>query len=234
VARLLLVEDDIDAATALRAVLELHRHEVTLASTGRAALRAAEDGALDLVLLDLGLPDLDGVEVCRRLRAALPDVVIVVLSGRSGEMDVVVGLEVGADDYLVKPVGREELLARLHAHLRRAEPRTGRWTTRSVGCLTIDVQARWVSVGGRPVTLRPKEFDLLARLAASPGVAVARATLMAEVWDEHWFGPTKTLDVHIASLRHKLATAGEHAPRISTLRGHGYRLDADPAKVRDR
>ena len=232
-ARLLLVEDDADTGAALRSVLEPHGHEVTLARTGFSALRVAVNEPTDLVLLDLGLPDLDGVEVCRRLRAALPDVVIVVLSGRAGEMDVVVGLEVGADDYLVKPVGAEELLARLHAHLRRTEPRIRQWTTRSIGYLTVDVRARQVCVAGHPVPLRRKEFDLLARLAASPGVVVARGTLMAEVWDEHWFGPTKTLDVHVASLRRKLAAAGRHAPRISTLRGHGYRLDVDRADVED-
>jgi DNA-binding response OmpR family regulator len=231
---MLVVEDDVATATALRHVLERHGHQVTVAHTGSAALSAAGNEPPDLVLLDLGLPDLDGIEVCRRLRSTLPDVVIVMLSGRAGEMDVVVGLEVGADDYLAKPVGADELLARLHAHLRRAEPRTIPGTTLSVGSLTLDTDARQACVAGRPMPLRRKEFDLLARLAAEPGVAVARATLMAEVWDEHWFGPTKTLDVHVASLRRKLAASGADTPRIVTLRRHGYRLDADPSDLGNR
>lgn len=144
-ARLRPVEDA--TATALGSVLEPHGHQVTLADSSFSALRAVNEPT-DLVLLDLGPPDLGGVEVCRRLRTALTDVVIVVLAGPAGEMDVVVGREVGTDAYVVEPVGAKELLARLRAHLRRIEPRTAPWTTRSIGTSTIDVRTRQVCVGG--------------------------------------------------------------------------------------
>lgn len=224
VARLMLVEDDKTIGEALSRSLAAHGHQVRWVTTGRAAIAAAE-APFDLVLLDLGLPDLDGIEVCRRLRAAQPATVLVMLTARTEEMDVVVGLEAGADDYLTKPVRLTELHARLRAHLRRfapvpAAPRL------SLGDLVVDAARRQATVGGTEVSLRAKEFDLLARLAVEPGVAVAREVLMSDVWDEHWFGSTKTLDVHVAALRRKLAEYPAAAmPRIVTLRGHGYRLD---------
>jgi DNA-binding response OmpR family regulator len=162
------------------------------------------------------------------LRATLPSAVLVILTARSEEMDVVVGLEAGADDYLTKPVRLGELLARVRAHLRRGSTASVSRPAITIGHLQVDTAGRRVSLAGREVSLRAKEFDLLARLAEEPGVAVSRNTLMTEVWDEHWYGSTKTLDVHIAALRRKLiesATSPEHAPRISTLRGHGYRLE---------
>src|SRR4051812_34328226 len=180
-----------------------------------------------MVLLDLGLPDLDGVEVCRQLRATSPGTVLVVLTARSDEMDVVVGLEAGADDYLTKPFRFGELLARVRAHLRRSAVVAPAHAVLTVGALTVDVAARRVSVGGEEVPLRTKEFDLLARLAADAGTAISRETLMADVWDAHWYGSTKTLDVHVAALRRKLAApAGpDGPPPITTLRGHGYRME---------
>lgn len=232
-ARLLVIEDDAEIGGALQAALERHGHHVAVVATGAAGLRTAAGDPLDLIVLDLGLPDLDGVEVCRRLRSTLPTVVIVMLTARSREMDVVVGLEVGADDYLTKPVSSSELVARIQAHLRRTEPSHTSWRSRSLGALVVDVASRRVTVGGEEVQLRRKEFDLLTRLVAEPGVAVTRETLMADVWDEHWHGSTKTLDVHVASLRRKLASVGADAPRIVTLRGHGYRLEADPTAARD-
>jgi DNA-binding response OmpR family regulator len=224
VARLLVVEDDAEIGELLRSSLALHGHEVALAGDGRAALASAQADRPDLVLLDLGLPDLDGLEVCRRLRLLHPDAVIVMLTARAREMDVVVGLEVGADDYLTKPVRLAELVARVRAHLRRAAPVTRQDAPLAVGALSIEVGARRVVLHGRELELRPKEFDLLVRLAEEAGSVVTREVLMSDVWDEHWHGSTKTLDVHVAALRRKLGAAP--GCRIVTLRGYGYRLDA--------
>ncbi|MBB5855945.1 response regulator transcription factor [Amycolatopsis umgeniensis] len=226
--KLLVVEDDDAIGGVLESTLRLHGYEVSWQRDGRTALAAAAADDIDFVLLDLGLPDLDGVEVCRRLRAALPGAVLVILTARQEEMDVVVGLEAGADDYLTKPIRLGELLARVRAHLRRGTAPPESRPAIAVGHLRVDTAGRRVSVGGREIPLRAKEFDLLARLAEQPGVAVSRDTLMSEVWDAHWYGSTKTLDVHIAALRRKLtesAPTPEQAPRISTLRGHGYRLE---------
>ncbi|GAA1952355.1 response regulator transcription factor [Amycolatopsis minnesotensis] len=225
-ARLMVVEDDETIGKVLEQSLRQHGYDVVWQRTGRSAMVAAEAG-FDLVLLDLGLPDLDGVEVCRRLRGLIPQAVLVILTARQDEMDVVVGLEAGADDYLTKPVRLGELQARLRAHLRRG-PVTPHRPALVIGALEIDVAARRVTLGGDEIALRTKEFDLLAKLAEAPGVAVSRDTLMADVWDAHWYGSTKTLDVHIAALRRKLADAappGVAVPRIATLRGHGYRLE---------
>ncbi|HEY3471012.1 MAG TPA: response regulator transcription factor [Amycolatopsis sp.] len=229
---LLVVEDDAAIGSVLESTLRLHGYQVCWRRDGRGALQAAEAGDFDLVLLDLGLPDLDGVEVCRRLRSALPGAVLVILTARQEEMDVVVGLDAGADDYLTKPIRLGELLARVRAHLRRGAP-SGARPPVTVGGLTVDIAGRRATLGGREVVLRAKEFDLLARLAEQPGVAVSRETLMSEVWDAHWYGSTKTLDVHIAAVRRKLASAagpGDEVPRIATLRGHGYRLE-DPTRT---
>jgi DNA-binding response OmpR family regulator len=235
VARLLLVEDDTTIGDLLASGLRGHGHEVCWSSAGRPAVDQARRRHFDLVLLDLGLPDLDGVEVCRQIRALQPATVIVMLTARRDEMDVVVGLEAGADDYLTKPFSFTVLLARVRAHLRRGG-RQGATTESElvVGDLVVDTASRrgWLGRddGGRvELVLRAKEFDLLARLAAEAGLAVSRSSLMTDVWDENWFGSTKTLDVHVAALRRRLAEAAEqggvNAPRITTLRGHGYRLE---------
>ena len=229
-ARLLLVEDDETIGRALHTSLSAHAHDITWVTTGRRALETRTE--TDLILLDLGLPDLDGIAVCRELRAHRPDTIIVILTARDEEMDVIIGLEAGADDYLTKPIRLAELHARLRAHLRRAEPPERPSTTEPtvLGDLVIDAARRQVTLAGTEVRLRAKEFDLLARLAAEPGIAVSRETLMSDVWDEHWFGSTKTLDVHVASLRRRLADTGTDArvPTIVTLRKHGYRLDDPP------
>ncbi|HEV7212737.1 MAG TPA: response regulator transcription factor [Blastococcus sp.] len=229
-ADLLVVEDDETIGAALTAGLQSHGHAVTWRRTGTEALDAAQRQTFDLVLLDLGLPDLDGVEVCRRLRLAQAGAVLVILTARSDEIDVVVGLEAGADDYLTKPFRFGELLARVRAHLRRsAVPQPAGNAEQALGDLLLDPAARRVTIDGVEVPLRPKEYDLLARLAAEPGAAVSREDLMADVWDTHWFGSTKTLDVHVAALRRKLAAAAEPeraVPEIVTLRGHGYRLES--------
>ena len=229
-ARLLLVEDDDTIGQALTTSLGAHGHEIGWERTGRGALRWAEAEPVDLVVLDLGLPDLDGVAVCRELRARRPDAVIVMLTARDEEMDVIIGLEAGADDYLTKPVRLAELHARLRAHLRRSAAAPQPSAPTALGDLVIDTAGRRVTVRGREVPLRTKEFDLLARLAAEPEHAVSRDALMCDVWDKHWFGSTKTLDVHVAAVRRRLAevsdaVAGARVPQIVTLRGHGYRLE---------
>lgn len=231
-AHLLLVEDDATIGALLESALRANGHTVTWQRTGASALaHAARDGA-DLVLLDLGLPDMDGVDVCRELRSLLPGCVLVMLTARTDEMDVVIGLEAGADDYLTKPFGRTELLARVRAHLRRRGTGDQPAVPFEDGDLHLDPAGRRCLVSGMPVDLRPREFDLLARLARTPGQAVSRQTLMADVWDDHWFGSSKTLDVHVAALRRQLSAAAHRSPTpvglptITTLRGYGYRLDS--------
>jgi DNA-binding response OmpR family regulator len=232
-ARVLVVEDDDVIGAALESTLRQNGYQALWVRTGRSAVRAATAEEFDLVLLDLGLPDLDGVEVCRQLRSAQSSSVVVMLTARQDEMDVVVGLEAGADDYLTKPFRSTELLARIRAHLRRGPTMSALSDTLLTGDLQIDTAARRCTLHGTAIPLRTKEFDLLARLASEPGVAVSREALMADVWDAHWTGSTKTLDVHVATLRRRLATAaeqnpGSRPPTIVTLRGFGYRLD-DPA-----
>jgi DNA-binding response OmpR family regulator len=226
--RILLVEDDVTIGEVLTSSLRSHGYEVFWERTGAGGLARAGTGAVDLVLLDLGLPDLDGVEVCRQLRRVQPGCVLVMLTARSAEMDVVVGLEAGADDYLVKPVRLAELHARIRAHLRRGQMEPTGPPVRAVGDLIVDLPRHMVTIAGRELPLRPKEFDLLARLAEQPEVAHSREQLMSDVWDENWFGSTKTLDVHIATLRRKIqegASSGHRVPQIVTVRGHGYRLE---------
>lgn len=228
-AQLMVVEDDETIGGVLRSSLSAHGHEVTWAGTGSAALGAAEDQQFDLVLLDLGLPVMDGVDVCRVLRSRQPGAVLVVLTARDEEIDVVVGLEAGADDYLTKPFRLGELLARIHAHLRRAQPLVPAAVT-AAGLLRVNEQTRRAHLGESELLLRSKEFDLLARFLASPGTALSRATLMADVWDPQWYGSTKTLDVHVSSLRAKLHTAAQEshvsAPTIVAVRAYGYRLES--------
>ena len=220
--RLLLVEDEDAIVVPLVEGLEREGFEVTSVRTGGAALRAAGDA--DLVLLDLGLPDVDGADVCRTLRRT-SDTPIIVLTARGDEFDRVLLLELGADDYVVKPFGFRELVARIRAVRRRTHRPDSTASAGSgvqqIGALRIDRRARRVTIDENEIALTPKEFDLLARLADDPGTVVRREQLIEEVWDEHWWGPTKTLDVHIASLRKKLADP----TWIATVRSVGYRLD---------
>ena len=229
VSRILVVEDDEPIGRLLESGLRANGYEVTWERTALGALRSSVTTGFDLIMLDLGLPDLDGVELSRELRLTQPATVIVMLTARRDEIDVVAGLESGADDYLTKPFGMVELLARVRAHLRRTAPIDDRTSPVRLGSLRVDFAARTCKVGEVEVPLRTKEFDLLARLARGPGTALTREQLMSDVWDENWFGSTKTLDVHIAALRRKLGAATSDdaaAPTITTLRGHGYRLES--------
>jgi DNA-binding response OmpR family regulator len=222
---LLLVEDDAEIGEQLSAALAGQGYRVGWARTGRDALdRIAAAGRVDLVLLDLGLPDIDGIALVRQLRSALPDTVLVMLTAHTEEIDVVLGLDAGADDYLTKPFRLTELLARVRAHLRRGGTNPALSAPVVVGRLRVEPASRRVTVDGREVALRPKEFDLLGVLTRGAGEALSRERLMAEVWDENWFGPTKTLDMHVLALRRKLADAGLTGT-ITTLRGHGYRYE---------
>ncbi|MFD8733992.1 response regulator transcription factor [Streptomyces sp. NPDC059618] len=231
--RVLVVEDDATIGHHLETGLRGNGYAATWIRTGAAALTEAgtSSSSYDAVLLDLGLPDIDGLDVARDLRARFPDLLIVILTARTDDIDIIAGLEAGADDYLVKPFSLTVLLARLRAHLRRRAVTPAEQTPVRLHDLVVDAKARRCTLHDEEITLRPKEFELLATLARHPGEAVARETLMAEVWDENWFGPTKTLDVTMAGLRRRLARAAETAahpcrlPRIVTLRGHGYRLE---------
>jgi len=215
--QVLVVEDDDAIAEPLARGLEREGFEVQRVATGTEALEAPRP---DVVLLDLGLPDLDGYEVCRRMRAE-SDVAIIVITARGDEVDRVIGLELGADDYLVKPFGFRELVARIRAVTRRRGGR-GDEPTEVVrhGDLEVDNRTRRASLDGTELNLTRKEFDLLALLAADPGATRTRDEILESVWDAHWYGPTKTLDVHIASLRKKLGDP----TLIETVRGVGFRL----------
>lgn len=215
--KILVVEDDPSISVPLAEGLRREGFEVQVAPNGTEALAAAP---VDLVLLDLGLPDLEGRVVCQRMRArdATP---IIVVTARGEEIDRVVLLELGADDYVVKPFGLRELVARIRAVLRRTSgpAMAAPQPELAVGPLHIDQRTRAVHFDGQAVALTPKEYDLLVYLAADPGAVRGREQLIREVWDENWWGSTKTLDVHIASLRKKLSPE-----LIETVRSVGYRL----------
>lgn len=222
-ARLLLVEDDVGIARPLVRALESDGHEVEHVTRGAEALRAAEDG-VDVVVLDLGLPDLDGVEVCRRLRASHGDALpILVLTARSGELDVVVGLDAGADDYVSKPFRLAELQARIRALLRRSGPDEA--DDHRAGPVRLDVGARRAWCEDEELDLTPTEFDLLALLVGHAGDVVTRETIFREVWDTTWTGSTKALEMQVSSLRRKLGEDPADPTHLHTVRGVGYRFD---------
>jgi DNA-binding response OmpR family regulator len=220
---ILLVEDDEPIALGLERLLVSEGHAVTCVGTGGDAIAAVRRHPFDLVLLDLGLPDIDGIDVCREIRRLDADTTIVILTARTSEIDAVVGLDAGADDYVAKPFGVAELAARIRAHLRRRPAAASGAIV--IDDLTLDTDARRVLVDGEEVELRAKEFDLLSLLVAEAGKAVTRERIMSEVWDEHWFGSTKTLDMHVSSLRRKLGDPADEPRRITTLRGVGYRYE---------
>ena len=228
---LLLVEDDDGIAAPLQRALAREDYDVTRVATGQDGLdHIRGDQPPDLVILDLGLPDIDGLDVCRQARAGGFNGAILILTARGDELDRVVGLDTGADDYMSKPVALAELLARVRALLRRfgttpaaAEPAATVAAPQSDG-LRVDEGSRRVFVDANEVHLSAKEYDLLALLAREQGQAVTRERIMEEVWDEHWFGSTKTLDVTLGRLRSKLSDAGANV-QVVAIRGVGFRLE---------
>jgi DNA-binding response OmpR family regulator len=219
----LVVEDDTDIAGVLRRSLDKEGYDVRLAGDGEAAIEEAGDFEPDAVVLDLGLPRLDGVEVCRRLRED-GDVPILILTARDALDARVEGLDSGADDYLVKPFERDELLARLRALLRRRPPRGSAYLV--VGDLRLNPDTRQVTRGERDLELTAREFELLEHLMRNERIVVSRQALLDEVWGYHPFAETNTVDVFISNLRRKLEAGGE--PRIlHTMRGAGYVLRED-------
>lgn len=229
--QVLLVEDDASIASSLVDALEGAGHSVTHVATGQSGVDAASaDPAIDIVLLDLGLPDMDGYDVCRRIRSG-SDVPIIVITARGEELDRVLGLELGADDYVVKPFGFRELVARMRAVTRRVTARSEPVGEPAeellvVGPLRIDRRTHRATLddeAGNAVelTLTPKEFELLSFLAEDAGAVRTRSDIVEHVWDANWFGPTKTVDAHVAGIRRKL---GDHR-WIEAVRGVGFRLE---------
>lgn len=236
-ARLLVMEDDDDVAAPLLRALAREGHEVSRVALGADGLARVAEGDIDLVLLDLGLPDIDGLEVCRQLRDSGYHGGVLMLTARSSELDRVDGLDVGADDYLAKPFGLAELQARTRALLRRTSRGAAPATPPPAGVpagasadlpavhgVRVDRVARRAWVAAAELALTEKEFDLLAELWSSRGAVLTREALMDAVWDENWFGSTKTLDVTMARLRQKLDDAGVPG-LITTVRGVGFRFD---------
>jgi two-component system, OmpR family, response regulator MprA len=222
--RVLVVEDDTDIAGVLRRSLDKEGYDVRVAGDGETALDAAGVFAPDAVVLDLGLPRLDGVEVCRRLRTE-GDVPILILTARDALDARVEGLDSGADDYLVKPFEREELLARIRALLRRRPPRGS--ASLVVGDLRLNPATRQAFRGDRELELTAREFELLEHLMRNERIVVSRQSLLDEVWGYHPFAETNTVDVFISNLRRKLELGGE--PRVlHTIRGAGYVLREEP------
>ncbi|MDP9398058.1 MAG: response regulator transcription factor [Actinomycetota bacterium] len=220
----LLAEDDAAISEPLARALRREGYDVDVREDGAQALESALRGEADVVVLDLGLPNLDGLEVCRRLRAEGHVVPVLILTARADEVDTVVGLDAGADDYVQKPFRLAELLARVRALLRRGSTEA---PVQGVQGVRIDVDSHRAWVGERELTLTAKEFDLLRVLVRDAGKVVTREQLMREVWDTSWWGSTKTLDMHVSWLRKKLGDEAASPRFISTVRGVGFRFERE-------
>ena len=218
--RIVILEDDPSIGRSVLQALEDRGYSVELHASASSATAKLEDDPPDLVLLDVGLPDIDGLTLCRWIRDANPDLPIILVTARDTDIDIVVGLDAGATDYVAKPFSMSVLLARVRAHLRGADaPDPG--SPLPIGRLLIEPAAHRTSVDGDEVTLRKREFELLLVLAREAGRVITRERLLSEVWDRHWDSSSKTLDMHVLALRRKLGDAIE----ITTVRGVGYRLD---------
>jgi DNA-binding response OmpR family regulator len=216
----LLAEDDPSISEPLARALRREGYEVDVSADGPSTIEAASNGGVDLILLDLGLPKLDGLEVCRQIRSAGHTIPVLILTARADEVDTVIGLDAGADDYVTKPFRLAELLARVRALLRR-----GATESRVVQGVRIDADARRAWLSEEEIDLTSKEFDLLSLLVAEAGKVVTREQIMRQVWDSKWWGSTKTLDMHVSWLRRKLGDDA-HSPRfITTVRGVGFRFE---------
>src|SRR5450631_1914491 len=216
----LLAEDDVSISEPLARALRREGYEVEVKSEGAAVLQRVLRGGVDLVVLDLGLPTMDGLEVCRRMRAEGRSVPVLVLTARAEEVDLVVGLDAGADDYVTKPFRLAELLARVRALLRRQPSDVG-----ANAVVRVDPDARRAFFNEEELQLTAKEFDLLRVLVREQGKVVSREQLMREIWETVWFGSTKTLDMHISVLRRKLGDDAAQPRFISTVRGVGFRFE---------
>jgi DNA-binding response OmpR family regulator len=216
VTTVLLAEDDVGIAQPLSRALQREGHEVVVVGDGPAALAQAGAGEIDLLVLDLGLPGMDGLDVCRRLRRVRPDLPVLMLTARTDEVDFVVGLDAGADDYVAKPFRLAELLARVRALLRRSAP-----DALEAGGVVMDLAARRVLVEGNEVGLANKEFELLRALLSRSGQVISREEILREVWHAPELKTSKTLDMHMSWLRRKIGSK-----RITTIRGVGFRFNA--------
>jgi DNA-binding response OmpR family regulator len=232
--RALVVDDEAPLATVIASYLEQEHFEVSVAHNGMDALTLARETDPDVVVLDLALPGIDGLEVCRQLRT-FSDAYVVMLTARDTEMDTVIGLSVGADDYVTKPFSPRELVARIRAMLRRPRTATEHSDTgrgsgddesppRMFGALRIDVAGREVHIGEQPVMLTRTEFDVLAALSSRPGVVFSRRQLLEAVWGDSWVGNEHLVDVHVGHLRRKLGDDPTDSRYVSTVRGVGYRM----------
>jgi DNA-binding response OmpR family regulator len=224
--RILVVDDEPAIVDAVAYALRSEGFDVDSRSDGESALEAALVNGFDLVILDLRLPGLSGIEVCRRVRAA-SEVPILILSARDAEVDRVLGLEAGADDYVTKPFSIAELVSRVRAIFRRRDlDRGGGFAVRTVGSLRVDLARHKVTVDGRPVDLTPTEFKLLALLAQEPGRVYGRREVMQHLWESAYVGDERACDVHVSKLRRKIESEPGKPQRVITVRGVGYRLDA--------
>jgi DNA-binding response OmpR family regulator len=232
--RALVVDDEVPLAKVVASYLEREHFEVSIAHTGVDAVALARETDPDVVVLDLALPGIDGLEVCRQLRG-FSDAYVVMLTARDTEVDTVIGLSVGADDYVTKPFSPRELVARIRAMLRRprspaapaqpnAGPSSAETPPRTFGALTIDVEGRQVFLNSQPVMLTRTEFDVLATLSARPGVVFTRRQLLEAVWGDSWVGNEHLVDVHVGHLRRKLADSPATPRYVITVRGIGYRM----------